>query len=261
MHAATFVGASLLSVDAANAESQSSDISVAGTTSPRFGPDEDVYYPSWFLGDWAATTELFAIEFPQGEALAGKVAVRTKATVGTPKSIEQYPQRYMSLKSHVIADRAFNMRGYIRGSGGGPRAFESVDWEPSSPNTTTVVIKRDGISVKTETRILRRLVAVPEGKEDLFNASEVYQQIVNSSGDVGSGGGTKVTPIRCVNKFKRVSDTQIQVLQRVEVFPRLDGAAILADAGDPEKPTVVYKYRGLLERQTGNERIIGARAL
>lgn len=38
----------------------------------------------------------------------------------------------------IIADRAYNMRSYIRGTGGGPRALESVEWDPKSPNLSSV---------------------------------------------------------------------------------------------------------------------------
>mmetsp|Transcript_52599 Transcript_52599/g.140157 ORF Transcript_52599/g.140157 Transcript_52599/m.140157 type:complete len:166 (-) Transcript_52599:421-918(-) len=150
----------------------------------------------------------------------------------------------MSYGNGVIADRAYNMRGYIRGSGGGPRAFESVDWEPSRPDRVVVVIKRNGTSVRTETRVTRRSVGAPEGAEDLFNASEVYQQIVESPGKQ-----TKVTPIRCVNKFKRISAKEIQVLQRLEIFPRLDGSSVQIENGDPSMPLVIYKYRGILDKR------------
>eukprot|EP00929_Paragymnodinium_shiwhaense_P032661 TRINITY_DN18075_c1_g1_i1.p1 TRINITY_DN18075_c1_g1~~TRINITY_DN18075_c1_g1_i1.p1 ORF type:complete len:246 (-),score=40.70 TRINITY_DN18075_c1_g1_i1:8-745(-) len=222
--------------------------------SDALGAEDDVYYPPWFLGEWAARTELKAVEFPQGEALAGLAAVRERGTVGTQKAMEQYPQRYIEYRGHIIADREFNMRGYVRGSGGGPRAFEDVEWQPSKPNSVTVTIKRDGASLRTETKVMRRSSARPDDRDDLFSASELYQQVV-SAGAASYGGrpsgpaAVKVTPIRCVNKFKRVSDSQIQVIQRLEVFPRLDGAAIGVDGADPTKPVVVYRYEGILDKE------------
>lgn len=206
------------------------------------GGDRDVFYPRWFLGEWEATTELASVEFPRGEAAAGREALRQRELLGTRKAVERYPQKYVDFDGQVVADRAYNMRGYIRGSGGGPRAFESVEWDPKNPNVLAVTIKRDGLSVKTETRVKKRSVGIPEGRNDLFNSSEVYVQEVSSAGD---SGRDKVTPIRCVNKFKKTNDSEILVLQRLEIFPRLDGES----ATDLDKPSVIYKYRGVLARQ------------
>ena len=127
------------------------------------------------------------------------------------------------------ANRRSALRGYVRGSGGGPRAFEAIDWDPKKPNILAaarlqswgfgpnlrrpctlgryrletalcflsieshlgvgrlkpscvrragmtkwrpicdcnrafeVTIKRDGLSVKTETRVKKRSVGIPEG--------------------------------------------------------------------------------------------------
>ena len=47
------------------------------------GGDRDVYYPAWFQGDWEATTELVSVDFPLGEALADKEAVRQRQLLGT----------------------------------------------------------------------------------------------------------------------------------------------------------------------------------
>jgi len=236
----------------ANAEGGNSiSQGLADLTEAIRGPSEDVYYPDWFEGEWAATTELMSVEFPQGEVVAGKAAVRERAVPGTKKAVENYPQSYMEFRGKIVADRGSNMRGYIRGTAG-PRAFESVTWEPEKPNVTTVVIKRDGASVVTETRILRRSVVTPEGSQDLFNTSEVFQQTVEA------GGRTKVTPVRVVNKFKRVSSGEIQVLQRVEVFPQPDTVTPGSNAVLGDTPAVIYKYRGILDRKAGLPRSIKA---
>lgn len=238
---------------AAKAEVSRSEDVIGDIAAGILGPADDVYYPTWFLGDWAATSELVAVEFPQGETLAGKAAVRARGSVGTPRAVENYVQRFIEYRSHIIADRAYNMRGLVRGTAGGPRALESVEWEPSNPNNLVVTLKRDGTSMRTETRVQRRSVGAPDDREDLFNTSELYQEVVSYGDDSVSlsaplprGGETKITPIRCVNKFKRVgAGPTVQVLQRVEVFPRL---AIRSDGGDPQKPVVIYRYRGVLER-------------
>jgi len=48
------------------------------------GGDRDVYYPSWFLGEWEATTELVSVEFPQGEEMVvDKDAVRQRQLLNT----------------------------------------------------------------------------------------------------------------------------------------------------------------------------------
>ena len=44
--------------------------------------------------------------------------------------------RWLS-EGKIIADRGYNMRNYVRGSGGGPRALESVEWDPKSPNLSS----------------------------------------------------------------------------------------------------------------------------
>lgn len=207
----------------------------------------DVYYPPWFAGTWEATTELFSLEFPQGDAAAGQ-AVRQRDFIGTRKAVEQYPQRYIEYKNKLIADRGFNMRGLVRGSGGGPRALEEVEWEPSNPDYSAVTIKRDGVSVKTETRIARRSIAIAKGQEDLFTSSEVYQQIVTAPGS--QFPQEKVTPVRCVNKFKRENDSKIEVLQRVEVFPRVDPLVPPSGGVDPKMPVAIFNYRGVLKKRS-----------
>eukprot|EP00913_Durusdinium_trenchii_P008583 g8060.t1 len=107
------------------------------------------------------------------EGESDKDALKQRQIVGTEKAVEQYPQKYIEFDSKIIADRAYNMRSYICGTGGGPRALESVEWDPRSPNVSSVTIKRDGLSIKTETRVKKRTVAVPEGRTDLFNSSEL----------------------------------------------------------------------------------------
>ncbi|CAJ1429294.1 unnamed protein product, partial [Effrenium voratum] len=199
------------------------------------GGDKDVYYPTWFKGIWEATTELVAVEVPENSKVEDSVK-RQQQLLGTKQAVERYPQKYIEYEGKIIADRAFNMRSYVRGSGGGPRAFESVEWDPRTPNLSTVTIKRDGVSIKTETRIKKRTVGVPEGRDDLFNSSEVFLQ------EVSGGGEDKVTPIRCVNKFKKNGDSEILVIQRLEIFPRFGGAD--PEAFNLDKPSVIYKYRG-----------------
>lgn len=174
------------------------EVTLADVSKGIMGGDRDVYYPSWFLGEWEATTELVSVEFPQGEQMADKDALRQSQLLGTKQAVEQYPQKYIEYDGKIIADRGYNMRNYVRGSGGGPRALESVEWDPKSPNLSSVTLKRNGLSIKTETRIKKRTVGVPEGRDDLFNSSEVFLQEVS-----GSSEGDKITPIRCVNKFKK----------------------------------------------------------
>lgn len=225
---------------------------------PGYGPS-DVFYPSWFLGDWQATSELSAVETPQGEALAGEPALRARALVGTPAALERYPQRYIERRGKIIADRAFNARSMVRSSGGS-RSVESVEWDPSNPNVLTMTLKKDGASVRTEMRVTLRAVGAPEGREDLFNASEFFQEVIGG----GDGSPTlaaappapRVTPVRCVTKFRRVPGPQIQALQRVEVFSvggpesgARDFGELLRGSGagpDPGKPVAVYRYRGVL---------------
>eukprot|EP00435_Cladocopium_sp_Y103_P031130 s541_g7.t2 len=110
------------------------EVTLADVSKGIMGGDRDVYYPSWFLGEWEATTELVSVEFPQGEQMADKDALRQKQLLGTKQAVEQYPQKYIDYDGKIIADRGYNMRNYVRGSGGGPRALESVEWDPQSPN-------------------------------------------------------------------------------------------------------------------------------
>ncbi|CAL1174174.1 unnamed protein product [Cladocopium goreaui] len=212
------------------------EVTLADVSKGIMGGDRDVYYPSWFLGEWEATTELVSVEFPQGEQMADKDALRQSQLLGTKQAVEQYPQKYIEYDGKIIADRGYNMRNYVRGSGGGPRALESVEWDPKSPNLSSVTLKRNGLSIKTETRIKKRTVGVPEGRDDLFNSSEVFLQEVS-----GSSEGDKITPIRCVNKFKK-KDSEILVIQRLEIFPRYDGNN--PETLNLEKPSVIYKYKG-----------------
>lgn len=230
---------------------------------PGYGPG-DIYYPEWFLGDWDATSELTAVDTPQGEQQAGRPALAAKALVGTAGSVEKYVQRFIDYRGKVIADRAFNIRGLVRGNA--PRGVEDVEWDPTNPNALALVMKKDGASQRVEFLVTRRATGVPEGRTDLFNASEFYQETVNGS-DFGVFQATsgapppvmvpKVTPVRCVNKFRKVAGPQIQLIQRVEVFSTFGSEAGQAGArdvgdllrgggGDPNTPVAVYRYRVLL---------------
>lgn len=231
---------------------------------PGYGPS-DVFYPSWFLGDWDARSELVAVETPQGEAAAGEAAVKARVRIGTAAALELYPQRYFSYRGRIIADRGYNVRSLVRS--GGTRSFESVDWDASNPNSLKLVFKRDGTSISTDILVTKRAIGEPEGRPDLFNSSEFYQEVVSgatsglssdSLDPVGLAPASmipKVTPIRCVNKFRLVDGPQIQVIQRVEVFASpFSSDSIALDFGQVQqlanmtggRPVVIYRYRAIL---------------
>lgn len=226
---------------------------------PGYGPS-DVFYPSWFLGDWEAASELVAVDAPQGQTLAGEAAITARSIAGTSAGVQRYPQRFITYRGHIIADRAYNMRGMMRNDSG-QKSIESLTWEPSNPNFLSVVYERNGIPIRTDLRVTRRAVGVPTGRDaDLFNISEFYQEVVgpSSTGPLPTGRSVvapKVTPVRCVTKFRLVGGPQIQAIQRLEVFAdfgsefgvRDFGQAIQGTAGaDPEKPVAIYRYRAIL---------------
>lgn len=231
---------------------------------PGYGPS-DVFYPSWFLGEWDARSELVAVETPQGEAAAGEAAVKARARIGTAAALELYPQRYFSYRGRIIADRGYNVRSLVRS--GGTRSFESVDWDASNPNSLKLVFKRDGASISTDILVTKRAIGEPEGRPDLFNSSEFYQEVVSGATSGFSGESSfqielapasmipKVTPIRCVNKFRLVDGPQIQVIQRVEVFASpFSSDSISLNFGQVQqlssmtgdRPVAVYRYRAIL---------------
>merc|ERR1711862_935920 len=114
--------------------------------------------------------------------------------------------------------------------------------------------------------VTARATGSPDGRDDLFNFSEVYQELVD--GDAGMAGigreaPPKAVPVRCVTKFKRQKASQeIQALQRVEVSADIVGIgrtseggpkdfgeeamARIKDAGSSLKPVAIYKYRAIL---------------
>eukprot|EP00434_Breviolum_minutum_P044723 symbB.v1.2.039985.t1/scaffold6918.1/size14605/1 len=72
------------------------EVTLADVSNGIMGGDRDVYYPSWFLGEWEATTELVSVEFPQGEEMVvDKDAVRQRQLLNTKQAVEQYPQKYI----------------------------------------------------------------------------------------------------------------------------------------------------------------------
>ncbi|CAE8597946.1 unnamed protein product, partial [Polarella glacialis] len=82
------------------------------------------------------------------------------------------------------------------------------------------------------------------GGESSFSSSELWPP------NLAPSSAPKVTPVRCINKFRRVAGPQIQVIQRVEVFPLPGAGADLGDVlrgsgGDPERPLVIYRYRAI----------------
>ena len=70
-------------------------------------------------------------------------------------------------RGKIIADRGYNMRNYVRGSGGGPRALESVEWDPKSPN----------LSSASRHRWLKLMVDVDDYPHSIFIAMLNYQEI------------------------------------------------------------------------------------
>ncbi|CAE8709076.1 unnamed protein product, partial [Polarella glacialis] len=64
------------------------------------------------------------------------------------------------------------------------------------------------------------------GGESSFSSSELWPP------NLAPSSAPKVTPVRCINKFRRVAGPQIQVIQRVEVFPLPGAGADLGDARD-----------------------------
>lgn len=148
--------------------------------------------------------------------------------------------------------------------------MEDVQWSPDNPNLLTVTYKKGGASISTEMKVTKRATGTPDGREDLFNASEFFQETIGGGMDATAVAyastqesmmasykdlAPRITPIRCVSKFRRVSGPEIQLVQRVEVYSfdgvngsaRDFGEAIRQrSSGDPDKPITIYKYRVIL---------------
>jgi hypothetical protein len=206
-------------------------------------------YPSWFLGDWTADSELTSVELPQGEDKASNDALRARAALGTEQARARYSLRFKPYRDKVIQDRVFGVRSWLQDAGGVDtiRTIEQVEWDPTNANVLTSSFSRgDGTLVRREFYVRARAVGVPDGREDdLFNASEQYQEVAIDS---RTGAPARVSPRRRVAKYKRVAGPQIQLLQRMEVYPELatpDGATALG-IGDSSRPIATYKYRVLL---------------
>lgn len=224
---------------------------VSDFTTSMGGAPGDIYYPKWFLGDWQVASELVAVETPQGESVAGEEALRARALVGSPGAVKRFPLRFKEYRGKVIGDREYNVRLFLEDSNGVDvvRSVESTEWDPTNANVLSAKCTRgDGLRISKEFYVRARSTGVPEGRDDLFNASEFYQDIL--AGRIG--GPAAVSPRRRVTKFKRVTGPEIQLVERVEVFPALsvDGApnsgAFSISASDAGKPSAIYKYRGIL---------------
>jgi len=94
-----------------------SSISSAASALPGTGPS-DVYYPSFFEGDWELSREPFSVESPTVEAAAAAgrpappavVAARERSARRLGVAIA-YPVRFIHHRGHVVADRAYNAIG------------------------------------------------------------------------------------------------------------------------------------------------------
>jgi len=224
---------------------------ISDFTTSLGGAPGDIYYPSWLLGDWDTTSELVSVDLPQGEANANPDILTIQASVGTAAAVSRYPLRFVSYRGKVICDRAFSVKAWLQNSNGVDRVgvVESTEWDPTNANVLSATFRRgDGLSVTREFYVRNRSIGIPEGRDDLFNASERYQEVVM---DARSGTPLSVFPRRRVTKFKRVVEqgrTVVQLLQRIELFPALvtpDGAGAVP-MGDADKPVAVYKYRVIL---------------
>mmetsp|Transcript_88463 Transcript_88463/g.249320 ORF Transcript_88463/g.249320 Transcript_88463/m.249320 type:complete len:395 (+) Transcript_88463:1-1185(+) len=208
-------------------------------------------YPDWLAGTWDGTSQLFAIETPQGDALAGEAALRALSELGSPAALERYPLRFIKRDGRVVADLACNTRPLVRGFGG-VGAAESVVWDPdgAEPGRIELRLRRPGglafrVYLRTSLNELLPMQRLVSGSR-VFVANEFFYAETEAPAET--------TPVRCVSKFRRLAQgPDVQLLQRVEVYapvgvvaeiPGTGAAFVLGDADrDLGAPVAKYKNR------------------
>ncbi|KAL7444171.1 hypothetical protein ACHAXM_009298 [Skeletonema potamos] len=192
--------------------------------------DTDIFYPSYFLGSWAAVSKTLDIQAPCGFQLftGGKAgfdsAVKKEVIEG---DVLRYKARFITQSrgddastSYIAADREFNAIQIAKAAMGG---YSVVDVPIATPNRFSCVLgpQSDGSNL-----ICVDIIAIARKSETLsdnkFACSEVVRQIISpatrSNPNNAPVSPLSVKEIETISVYSKTDDDKIQCRQRTATY-------------------------------------------
>lgn len=149
---------------------------------PPYGMESsDIFYPSWFTGNWKVESETKTVEAPAGVQLFGGNTTFNNAQndVG---NVLKYECRFLNDdQSRVIADREFNVKSIVKVSMG---ENSIVDISVATPNKFSCVLAPKGSpSLLSVDLIVLNRRSEKEEDPNNFYCSEVVREIATIVGE------------------------------------------------------------------------------
>lgn len=150
---------------------------------PPYGMESsDIFYPSWFAGNWKVASETKRVEAPCGVPLFGGNATFNNAQndIG---NVLKYECRFLNDdQSRVIADREFNVKSIVKVSMG---ENSIVDISVATPNKFSCILAPKGSPslLSVDLIVLNRRSEKEEEDPNNFYCSEVVREIATIVGE------------------------------------------------------------------------------
>jgi hypothetical protein len=201
------------------------------TTSPpvRSANKRDLAYPTWFAGDWQATTTLIDLTAPQPN-------VTSPGFESSRQSLNQpidFAVRFvLDAKGDIVSDRAYNglniARAYL-----GESSIIRVEVDPTNPNKQATLLAND-----------RQLISIVNGRAiestpDEFITTEVFQQIFRGTSQ------PYLNSVETTTSYHQDGD-QIKADQITAIYLSPKDADYFKAIG---KPVALYRYTLTLKRE------------
>jgi hypothetical protein len=193
------------------------------TTSPPVRPAQgDLAYPTWFAGNWRATTTLIDLSAPQKNVTSpGFESSRQSLN----KPIEFAVRFVPNTKGDIVSDRAYNglniARAYL-----GDSSILRVEVDPNNPNKQATILAND-----------RQLISIVNGRAiesnpDEFITTEVFQQIFRGTSQ------PYLNSVETTTSYHRVGE-KIKADQITAIYLSPKDADYFKAIG---KPVALYRY-------------------
>lgn len=226
----------------------------------------DVYYPSYFQGDWAVSRELYAVEtvdkddnnkfdnspstlapFPDAP---GHIMFSRRGLAHLRDRIgrrELFSARFLSHRGHVIEDRLFNAREEFHDEVNG--AYIDLNWDKENPNILSATWGQAGGKRIRESKVTKRAFTDGPQGYGTFVSSE-YARVVDVEGEgglVGFGRPPSIFGRRRIIRY-RVSSVTIENLEP-DMLDRIVVDYIYPPSPAGAKAVMLLKYRDFLNRK------------
>lgn len=203
----------------------------------------DVYYPSFFVGDWLVSRDLYAVETPSpvtsppaSSPLSASAITQYRDRIGMRLA---FTARFFGFHGKIVEDRLANERAISKANY--PHERIEVKWDVDNPNVMSVA---RGGAVREVKVTKRSFVDGPQGY-GTFVASEYARVVDVGTGGVG-GGNVGIFGRRRIVRY-RVSSVTDEMepdgMDRIVVDYLYPAAPVDA------KAAVVLKYRDFLNRK------------